>query len=382
MGKALLFTLAVLVAAVLFAMFGWSRMQSGVTERSHENMVVAPSGGGDEVAAGRSVEIAMPVDGDVAVAGREVAVTAPVDGYVMAAGADVAIDASVGDDLWAAGRRVTVTAPVGDSARLAGAEVRLEPEAEVRGDALVAGRSVEVRAPVRGNLTITGQRALLASEVDGTVEARTGMLELAPGAVIRGDLIARGPNAPDIASGARVDGEVSFDEIRPAGPSLRGWLSTWAFGFLALLVLGAVTAGPAPRWTARVAERVRDRFGASLLLGLGAMLLVVVLVPLFAFTLVGAPLAVMLLAAWTALVLISGVFVSLRLGAWALGRFFHRPAALPNARFAALTTGALLVSFLASLPWIGAIAWIVVPLVGVGALLLERVDAARHPAMA
>ncbi|MGH8638973.1 MAG: hypothetical protein ACREUZ_17710 [Burkholderiales bacterium] len=36
---------------------------------------------------------------------------------------------------------------------------------------------------------------------------------------------------------------------------------------------------------------------------------------------------------------------------------------------------------LAALPWIGWIAWVLVPMVGFGALLLERRDAWRHPAV-
>lgn len=378
--RQLIWPIAIAGAVAVCAIFAWSSMQGGRAESAEQRAVVETGGAGDKLAAGGMIAVDDAVGGDLAVAGQEVNVRAPVEGYVMAAGADVAIGAPVRDDVWAAGRSVVVSAPIGDSVRLAGADVILEPQAEVTGDALLAGNSVEVRAPVGGNLRIAGRHAVLASEVGGSVDARAETLELAPGAVIRGDLIAAGPTPPMIADGARVDGQVRFDMTEPSGRTLGGWLASWAFGFVALLAMGAMTTGPAPRWSTRVAERVR-RFGTSLLAGFGSLVVVAVLVPLFAVTIVGMPLAIVLLALWIALVLVSGVFVALRLGEWVLDRL--RPAAtLPAQRFSALAVGALILSFVGTLPWVGWIAWIVVPLVGIGALMLERLEAAREPVVA
>ena len=82
-----------------------------------------------------------------------------------------------------------------------------------------------------------------------------------------------------------------------------------------------------------------------------------------------------MLACYAVLLLLSGVFVALRIGAWLMARF-ARPDA---SRFARLAVGALPLSLVAALPWIGWVAWLLVPLVGMGALLLERRQAWRGP---
>lgn len=376
----LIWTLLATAAVSLVALYFWSTALATSRPAQDRDVTIAQAAAidGDLVTAGREVKVQSRVDGDLAVAGETVTLSAPVDGYVLAAGADVVVDAAVENDLWSTGKEVTLAAPVADSVRLAGQSVVIEPQASVGGDALLAGRVVEVKAPVEGDLKVGAARVLLASEVGGTVRARAGSLKLLPGAVVHGDLVAYGPNPP-IAPGARVQGNVDY-HAPPAdsgGWSARGWLWQWLLGFLALLALGAVTLAPSARWSTRVAGRIGDRFGASLLTGAVTLFVVPLLVLLFAATIVGLPLAVVVFACYVVGLLLSGVFVALRIGGWAMARV-KRPGASGYAR---LTVGALLLSGIAALPWIGWIAWLLVPLLGMGALLLERGDAWRGPRM-
>jgi hypothetical protein len=238
---------------------------------------------------------------------------------------------------------------------------------------MLAGRHVEVHAAVGNDLRVRAADALIASEVGGTVHAHAGMLRLAPGAVIHGDLVTWGPNPPDIG-GAKVLGRVQHHAAAGGNSGAIGWLWQWLFGFVALLLLGAAAIAPSTGWSTRVAEQIRDRFGASLLAGIAALLLIPLLVVLLAASVVGIPLAVVVFAIYGAVLLLSGVFVSLRIGAWATARFGRRDAS----RFARLAVGALLLSFVAALPWIGWVAWLAVPVLGLGALLLERREAWRR----
>lgn len=366
----LLATALVSLAALAF----WSNAAQPFdsARRSGGDITITQPHDGDLLTAGAKVGVRARVDGDLAFAGRDLVLTAPVEGYVMAAGADVAIDGPVRNDLWAAGRHVRVDAAVGDNVRLAGASVSLQPRARVGGDALLAARSVEVRSPIAGDLRLSADDALLASEVGGTVYSRSGSLKLAPGATVRGDLIARGPNPPEIGPGAQVLGQVRYEAPSgDHGPSLAGWLWQWLFVFLALLALGTAVIAPSGWWGTRVAETLRERSGASLLAGIVALVAVPLLAAVLAATVVGMPLALAMLACLAVALLLSGVFVSLRLGAWVLQRFAQRFDGGAS-RFARLAAGALLLSLLASLPWIGWLAWLVVPVIGLGALLIER----------
>jgi hypothetical protein len=370
-------TLAATAAVSLIAASFWSDAGTPSGSGARRGIEIAANGsGGDLLAAGRDVAVRERVSGDVAVAGRSIRLSAPVGGYVLAAGREVTIGGAVDDDLWAAGERVTLDAPVDDGARLAGRRVLVQPQANIGGDALLAGAQVEVRAPIGGDLRVSAGEVVLASEVGGTVHVRAGNLQLAPGAVIHGDLFAYGPKPPEIAAEARVDGKVTH---RPppddSAPGALGWLYGWLLGFLALFALGVAVLAASPSWSTRVAEKIRQRVGAALASGVVALLVTPLLVLLLAVTIVGIPLAIVVLALYVALLLLSGVFVALRIGAWGMSRS-GRAGAL---RHAQLAVGACVLALLAALPWIGWIAWVLVPMVGFGALLLERRDAWRHP---
>jgi hypothetical protein len=106
------------------------------------------------------------------------------------------------------------------------------------------------------------------------------------------------------------------------------------------------------------------------LTGLVALLLAPLIAGLLLLTIIGIPLAVIVLAFYVIAILLSGVFMAYLAGGWLLERI-RRGNAAPWLRMAA---GALLVSLLMALPWIGGIAQLIVLLIGFGALVLEQRD--------
>jgi MFS family permease len=344
---------------------------------SREHVVISRAPRGDVMAAGRTVRFATAVDGDVAAAGSEVAIAAPVRGYVMAAGSDVRIDGAVDDDVWAAGATVNVNAPVGDNLWAAGRSVTIEPGGATDGNAMLAGNTVDVKGRVGRDVRVAAASVTLDSEVAGSVRATAGRVRLGPGAVIGGDLIVSGPNEPEIDADARVLGRIVHDPASGRDGGVGGWLIWWGWLFVALFALAAVVMAVSRRWMARVDERLAHRTGLSVLTGVVAFVLGPLIVVLLAATIVGIPLALVLLALYVAAVALSGAFVSYRVGEWLPVR--RQQAEMSYGRLAA---GALLVSFLTALPWAGWLVGLAVVCAGVGALVLERQEARRAAALA
>jgi hypothetical protein len=324
--------------------------------------------------AGRTVQTHARVNGDVAAAGERVELSGPIRGYVLAAGREVDIGGPVGDDVWAAGANVTVSAPVADNAMLAGGTVTLTSAARVGQDAQIAGGKLDLRGPIGRNLRLAASEARLASEVRGSVQAHVERLSLLPGAVIRGNLDVYGPNAPQISPAARVLGRVDYHPTaarqHPSGGPGWGWLGGWLYGFVSLLILGSAFLWLSQVWTDRVAEMITLRPGASILTGLVGLIVVPIVSLPILLTLVGAPLALLLMAIYSVIWLLSGVFVAYWLGRWLLGLKGHREAS----PFARLAAGAAVLTFFTAFPWIGWLVRLVVLMLGFGALVLERRD--------
>src|SRR5579884_127971 len=321
----------------------------------------------DLLAAGSDVQVLGRVNGDVTVAGANVEVSGPVKGDVLATGATINISSPVGDDVRAAGGTVTVKGTVKDNVLLAGGTVVLAPGAYVGRDAHLGGGTVDIQGHIQRNLVLAATDGRLAGEVGGSVEAHTQTLTLLPGAVVRGDLKVYGPNPPVVSSGARVFGHIDYQraeaETQTASTNWTGWLTGWLFQFLALMALGIVVVPFSKVWVDRVSDTLTRQIGLSVLLGAVALIFVPIFSVMLLFTLIGIPLAIVLLAVFTVALLLSGVFVAYRLGSWLLGK------AVPLLQF---TLGALIVAFLAALPWIGGLVVLAVLTVGIGALVVER----------
>jgi hypothetical protein len=366
-----IWALIVITAITVIVYFWYSVFRSTRDSNGGPTTVSSTDAGADRLMAGNSVNVGTPVEGDLAIAGSAVTVAESVEGYVLAAGSNVSINGGVGNDLWAAGSNVSVNGVVADNAWLAGSSVVLQPQGSVGGNAYLAGNQVEVLGPVQRDLKVGAANIKLGSEIGGSVMANAGSVNLLPGALIRGDLTVTGPHAPQISEGAQVLGRVVHNtESRGAGWRFLNWLMWWMCIFLAVLILGAVTIVLSTQWVNRISEKVRHRFGYSLLAGIIGLIVVPLVCVLLALTIIGIPLAFVLFALYCIALALSCVFVSYVVGGWLLGRL-RRTDTSPYVRLAA---GALVVAFFVSLPWVGWIVQLFVLVIGLGALILERKD--------
>jgi MFS family permease len=188
-----------------------------------------------------------------------------------------------------------------------------------------------------------------------------------PTAIVRGDLKVYSPKPPDIAPQAQVLGRIEHIRIEEEHWAA-SWLKRWLYSFLALSLVGLVALGLFPWWGNRVTGRLTSQPGATLLSGLGGLLLIPLLVVLLLATVIGIPLAFIVLALFVIALMLSGVFVSWWVGGW-LCEQFQQPQTV---RWWRMLLGTFVVALLVALPVVGALFGLLIMLVGLGALLLER----------
>ncbi len=329
----------------------------------------------DVFTAGQTVDIkGENLTGDVAAAGANVSVSGEVRGYVIAAGANVNVNAPIGNDLWAAGANVVVNSSVADNAMIAGSSVVIEPTASIGHDARIAASFADIKGRVMRDLHIAAATAQISSEISGNVEAYTENLTLNPGAIVRGNLTVYSPNEPTISPQAQVLGRIDYHKTERQQSSessgIAVWIGKWFLTFLWITILGLVAVWFSPVWTNRVAEMLKTQTGKSFLVGLVVMIVAPVLFIVLLVTVVGLPLAFLLGALAFAAFLLSGVFIAYFVGEW----FLKTIKRWENSNVLKIVFGALIITFVMTLPWIGGLAKLAVTIFGAGAFLLERKD--------
>ncbi len=338
--------------------------------------------GHDRILAGDNVLVTGDVSGDVIAAGGNVSAEAVVDGDVVVFGGDVRVAGTVKDDVYVAGGDVVINGDVNGSLRVAGGDVRIDPKGHVGGNASVAGGETHMAGRIDGDLRIAGGEVQLDGTVTGDVRATGGDVTLGPNARIGGKLTYSSKDDLVQDPGAVVTGGVVREEWRDHQFQMghAPWFWSVGLAFTALLILGI-----GPGFAARVTDTVHDEFPGSLLFGLVALIAVPIAALICAVTIIGLPLALIVLSAYPILLLLGYVLGLIAAGDIGLQRVRRdKPLQVDErgARILAALVAIVVVALVGRVPVIGGLVTFVVLLLGMGALVQQFSRKRRQAAVA
>jgi cytoskeletal protein CcmA (bactofilin family) len=292
---------------------------------------------------------------------------------VTTAGPAAAATKDVDDDA-----RVSITGPV----RIREGE-RSDGVVSVDGSVLVAGLVDGDVFVVHGNVLVTGRgrvtgavtvvrgNAVVQGTVRDGVTATSGRAIIGATGVVGGDV--RSSKRPDVASGARVSGDVDKTDFATMF-TVAGWIALallWLAATITLLLVGILFLALFPRAALAASVAARESTGISILwaaiLGIGIPLVAGAL----SATVVALPLGVLLLLA-LALVLPLGYVVT----SLVLGRVIARGVGdIP-----AFLIGFAILRVVALIPGLGLLVGFLAAIFGLGALTVAAWRGGRRPA--
>lgn len=336
------------------------------TQDSEEILVIDQPVDQDVYAARREVNVQSSINGDLVAAAQRVTVDGVVDGDMIVAAREIEIQSQGNDDLRLAGQHIQITSPVAGHIVAAGQTVTIR---ESVGDwAWLVGDTVDVQGDVGGELKIRANKITLNAEVDGNVELTGNELQVGPDAIVHGSLTWRSDNEADISADAQIDGE--FIE-EPADGFLEDLKSGRALMFTISVIVAVVALFLLFSHPLRAsANRIAAHPGKSVALGFAVLVSTPVLALILIFSPLKAWIGLTVICIWLAL-LVLGVLTGLfALSDFALRRFRSKPTRWQA--LAAILVTVVAVGLLSYVPYLGAIAVMVIWLLGVGALSWER----------
>jgi hypothetical protein len=334
--------------------------------------------GGDAFATGGTVTLDESGLEDVFGAGERVELAAPVGGSAHLAGRRVVAGGDIGGSLYAMGADLTVSAPVAGNALLFGYDVAIG--AAIGGNLRAAGRTVRLAAPVAGSALLAGDTVSIDAVIGGDAAIDAEVVDFGPGARIDGTLTLYGRDTAavdvpaSVAPADRIERRAS-DE-RPEAPSgmmedPSGWLALAAGfvgGVLVLAVLVFLAALIAPVGMERLGARIADRPLRTLWIGFLTLAALIGATVLAILTVVG-----ILAAPAIMLAIVLGCFVGWLVGVYLLGRGIWvwtgqlSPDTVGERALVALI-GAVVVSLIALVPFLGWLLLMLLTVAGLGAV--------------
>ena len=231
---------------------------------------------------------------------------------------------------------------------------------ETAQDVVVLDGDVVVRGTVRGDIIVVDGDVTIRGNVRGDVVTISGTAMLGRRARIGGDLVYF-DDKPVVSDGAKVSGETNkFDGGEIAGVGGAFALGFWLAVSLSLLVLGLLLLLLAPRAGDAIARTRKARWGASIGVGLLAIIVLPILAVVACISILGLPFGIGLLLALFPL-----YAIAYATAAFAIGRLI-----LKNSRFPAFIVGLLILRLLALIPIVGGLFGLLAVIFGLGLLFV------------
>lgn len=316
------------------------------------------------------IEVTEAIADDVFLTGERIKVSGAIQDDAFIAGGTIEVTAPIGEDLMAVAEGVSLLSAVDDDAFLAGDIVTVTGEASVD-DLFAAGRVVELgeKTEVRGDVYAAGSTVVLNGAIAGSVRVAGETVEIGSTAKIAGDLIVYSATAPTIAEGATIGGDVRHvTAMAKDEDSARSLISDWVRDVVTWFLASLVLLYLAPRLGAAVTERVYTTTLSSFGIGLVWLIAMVPVAIALMLTVVGRPLALIVIFLSGLLLMLSMALLPLVIGTWIHQKFSSLTTRLPLQWQHALL-GAVVTVTLGLVPVIGSLVVFVVMVAILGTLL-------------
>ncbi len=251
-----------------------------------------------------------------------------VNGNLYVASGNTTVAGNVNGDLYLGAGTATITGEVRGDLVVAGGTVTVT--GVVDGDLRVLGGNVTVAGPVRGDVFVIGGSLSLSDAVGGDADFIGGMLSVESGATVTGRLVYRSNSEARISNQAVIRGGVTYDQtlaksigiVKEAGAKsvvsgFAALLGVWIFLKLLMYLFAALVF----YWLFRpylegIVHQAVKMPGRALGVGFITLVVVPALALVFAISIVGLPLAIILGLAYLIILGVAKLSAGALIGAW------------------------------------------------------------------
>lgn len=315
---------------------------------------------GNLYAAGNTITIDGTVNGDLIAAAQIINVNGRIEGDIIAAAQDIRINGEVGGNIRVAANSININNRVARNVNAFGANVILDKNSQIGWDVLAAANNIETHGEIIGSLSGSAGRALISGKTGKNIslkladtETNEGLI-VSPEAAIGGGLTYTTNKTAQIPQTATIGGKIEqkFPEVKPDN-KLSSLVWPKIYSIFCAFVIGLILIFLGKNSTLKILDKIQDKPKRVILTGIIIMFAVPPISLFLMFTLIGIPLALILLAIWFIALYVSKIFTALLLGQWILKNLIKKDE---TPLVWSLIVGVILLWLLIALPFIG---WIV-----------------------
>lgn len=330
----------------------------------------------DFYAAGNDITILGTINGDVFLFGAQVQIEGIVNGDVVLMGGKVDISGDIRQDLKILGGHVSLSGNIGRNLSVAGGSVDLTESAKVNGGLYGRGGNFRVAAPIKGDIEVIAGSFTQSSSIQGNVDLISGDVRLTPDAKVEGDFEYWSDRSVSISKKAIISGKIhkklssnffkdSTKQVIDAVYVI--YVVSKYISFISLFILGLLAYYFFPKYMKRTDIVLQDTPWMALVTGVLFLLVPPILMVILVISVVGIPIALILLALYFLFLYIANIFTINF-----LGRCLSRAFSFQLKDGWVFLSGLLIYTILASIPLIGNVTTFIAFLLGLGSLVMAK----------
>ena len=343
---------------------------------------------GNLYSAATNITVDGTVKGDVICAGQSININGKVEGDVICAGQSINAKGEIGGNVRVVGNSINLGGKIARNVNVFGASIILDKNAEVGWSLFFAGATMEARGKIGQDLYGTSPKITITGEIGRDVRVRikdkiraekkgpsyedkSELLTISNNAKIGGNLTYTGSNEANISDKASIAGEVKHNlpKVEKAGKFVFiGWFWGRLYSIFAALVVGLVLISLWRKQVIELTNKMLEKVGVSIGWGAVVMFLAPIIAILLIFTIIGLPLALILLGVWIIALFIAKILASIMVGRVVLEKFWEKKK---DSLIWAMIVGIVICWFIFSVPFVGWILGLVALWWGLGGIWLS-----------
>lgn len=335
----------------------------------------------DYFAGGSDIDLSGTVKGDAVLAGSTIDVSGKVEGDLLAAGSTLIVSGEIANDARLAGGQIHISGSFGKNLWIFGGQVTLSEDVQVDGSILIAGGMVNIKGKNLKEVRVYGGEVLYNGSTSGNVILEGDKITVGDKAIIGGDLDLTYETEKNVSSQINLKGQEKIQKMsdkystsKSIGEDNLFSLDNKSFtvfmiffkfiSILSILLTGLTLLLFFPKICMHVTAVMNNNPGKSILVGLFGFPLYLLLLLVLILTLIGIPLAFVLMAIGFVLTYLSQIFVGLWLGRKIISK------QTTKTHVVTLFLGVISYEILCSLPFIGGIVSLMGTVLGMGAMMI------------
>lgn len=318
-------------------------------------------------AAGKNINILGKVNGDVYCAGETITISGTVTGDVICAGQTITVNGTVEGNVRLAAQTVTLSGTITNSATVGAQNLTINNTSVINRDLLGGSQNITVNGHIKRDILSGSENLTINGNVGRNVNGGLQSLTIGSTGSVSGNVEYISDTDLSIITGGKITGSVNRttpkndQQIANYAPGfIVGW---FIYVIVAMIILSITLVSLFPRIFKEVAVTTAKKPGKVALIGFLSMIITPIVIMMLMTTVIGMPIATIILLMSIIIMLISAPFTG-----YMIGRTILKDQKEPIWIILAGTTVLTITYFI---PFVGFIAIMASHIFGTGMILVQ-----------